>query len=164
MHDFSLFPKRCKMRAPSMSFALEGSFAEHYHKHDCILKARASDLHSERHKTWPGQALAFGMYWLLKTKKKPQYKNRLRNKILKYHWLLFHSSGSPSPLSYMSSTSDVHRPWELHLPVQRQVTAYHWWYILLLVIALWGHTRKQTSFLSAGIWENLTAYCAIEPT
>lgn len=123
----------------------------------CILKGTKQG----QGKHWPS-----GMYWLLKTKKKTQYKNRLRNKILKYHWLLFHSSGSPSwssPLSYMSSTPDVHRPWELHLPVQRQVTAYHWWYLLLLVIEPSGHTRKRTSFISVGIWENLTAYCAMEP-
>lgn len=94
MHDFSLFPKRCKMRAAAMSLALEGSFAEHYHKHVCILKAGASDLHSERHKTsafqktWycvPGQAVAFWDVLAIKNKQKLQYKNRLRNKILKYH-------------------------------------------------------------------------------
>lgn len=81
MHDFSLFPKRCKMRAAAMSLALEGSSAEHYHKHVCILKARASDLHSERHKTsafqkhgtvCQGKQWPSGMYWLLKTNKKLQ--------------------------------------------------------------------------------------------
>lgn len=36
MHDFSLFPKRCKMRAAATRLALEGSFAEHYHKQICI--------------------------------------------------------------------------------------------------------------------------------
>lgn len=70
MHDFRLFPKRCKMRAAAISFALEGSFAEHYHKHVCILKTRASDLHSERHKTWPGQTLASWDVLAIKNKEK----------------------------------------------------------------------------------------------
>lgn len=72
MHDFSLFPKRCKMRAAAMSLALEESFTEHYHKHICILKARANDLHSERHKTWPGQAVAFWDVLAIKNKQKTQ--------------------------------------------------------------------------------------------
>lgn len=59
MHNSSLFSERCKMRGAATSIALERNFAEHYHYQVCIFKARASGLHLERHKTWPGKALAF---------------------------------------------------------------------------------------------------------
>ena len=88
-------------------------------------------------KQWPS-----GMYWLVTTTKKNQYKTRPRNKIWKYHWLWFHSSGSPSrsaPPSQPSSTPDAHRLWELCLPV------HGWWlptidaqYLLLLVVKVRG--------------------------
>jgi len=47
------------MRGAALSVALERSSAERHHCPVRMFKARASDLHSERHKTRPGQAVAF---------------------------------------------------------------------------------------------------------
>lgn len=88
MHDSSLFPKRCRMRGATMSLALERSFAQHYHYQLCIFKAKATDLQPERHKTWPGQAVALWNALAIKNEQKisqNQNKTRPRNKILKYH-------------------------------------------------------------------------------
>lgn len=64
------------MRASAMSLALEGTLAEHYHKHICILKARASGLHSEKHNTWPGQAVAFWDVLAIKNKQNTPIQNQ----------------------------------------------------------------------------------------
>lgn len=52
-----------------MSVALERSFAEHYHYQVCIFKAKASHVHSARHKTQPGQAVAFWDVLAIKNRK-----------------------------------------------------------------------------------------------
>lgn len=121
----------------------------------CILKGT---------KHGQGKQCPSGMYWLLKINKKLWYKNRLRNKILKYHWLWSHSSGSPSWWPFHTHAALTIPGSCIYLCKGRSLPPIDGQYLLLLVVTLWGHTRKQRSFISVGIWENLTAYCSMEPS